>query len=100
MSVCELILHLHRAFLASLSLQEKHIKRWEGLHERRMASHEFQKSSQKKRSVETEMYNVKGGMTFLLHVMGSLAYCQQMWWMLRVDVFSECNETGEICEGH
>lgn len=95
MSLWELILCLHCDFLAALSLQEKHTKRWGGLYKRRMTSHEFQKSSQKKM-----VWRQRCIMSKDVHPSCCLAYCQQMWWILRVDVVSECNETGEIHEGH
>lgn len=95
MSLWELILCLHCDFLAALFLQEKHTKRWGGLYKRRMTSHEFQKSSQKKM-----VWRQRCIMSKDVHPSCRLAYCQQMWWILRVDVVSECNETGEIHEGH
>lgn len=42
-------------------------------------------------SVEMERYKTKGGMLFPMSVVDSTAHCQQILWMLTVDVVSEHN---------
>ena len=87
------MLHLDCALLASPSPKGKRREKVGRIVQEKNGFTQGPEKSIKKVSVETEVYKAKGGMSFLLHVVGSIAYCQQMWWMLRVDVVSECNET-------